>query len=122
MPKDISDLYIKSSKDPGFTENRLENQTFVDTVIAKLYMILMTNKGEVIGDPNFGADVPKYLWKTKFPASTLQNELIDQITTYIPEISPRDYKVNVYILPGKTQDVGVIEINLGVSSAVVLYK
>lgn len=122
MPKDISDIYIKDSKDPGFTENKLENQTFVDTVIAKIYMILMTNKGEVLGNPNFGADVPKYLWKTMLPASTLQNEITDQITQYVPELSPNDYKVNVYILPGKTQDVGVIEINLGITSAVVLYK
>lgn len=122
MPQDLSDLYIKGTKDPGFIENRLENQTFLDTVIAKIYMILMTNKGEVLGDPNFGADVPKYLWKTKFPASTLQNEIVDQITVYVPELNVRDYKVNVYILPGKTQDVGVIEINLGVTSAVILYK
>ena len=122
MPNDISDIYIKDSKDPGFTDNKLENQTFVDTVIAKIYMILMTNKGEVLGNPNFGADVPKYLWKTKLPASTLQNEITDQITQYVPELSPNDYKVNVYILPGKTQDVGVIEINLGIASAVVLYK
>lgn len=122
MPKDLSDIYIKGPKDPGFNESKLENQTFVETVIAKIYMILMTNKGEVLGDENFGADVPKYLWKTKFPASTLQNEIIDQISKYIPELSPRDYKVNVYILPGKTQDVGVIEVNLGIASTVVLYK
>lgn len=122
MPQDLSDIYIKSTKDPGYVENRLENQSFLDTVIAKIYMILMTNKGEVLGDPNFGADVPKYLWKTRFPASTLQNEIIDQITVYVPELNVRDYKVNVYILPGKTQDMGVIEISLGVTSAVILYK
>ncbi len=122
MAQDLSDIYIKSTKDPGYVENRLENQSFLDTVIAKIYMILMTNKGEVLGDPNFGADVPKYLWKTRFPASTLQNEITDQMTTYVPELNVRDYKVNVYILPGKTQDMGVIEINLGVTSAVILYK
>lgn len=122
MAKDLSDIYIKGVKDPGYNETKLENQTFLETVIAKIYMILMTNKGEVLGDENFGADVPKYLWKTKFPASTLQNEIIDQITKYIPELNIRDYKVNVYILPGKTQDVGVIEVNLGVASTVVFYK
>lgn len=122
MAKDLSDIYIKGSKDPGFNELKLENQTFVDTIIAKIYMILMTNKGEVLGDENFGADVPKYLWKTNFPASTLQNEITDQISKYIPELNPRDYTVKVYILPGKTQDVGVIEVNLGIASTVVLYK
>jgi hypothetical protein len=122
MARDLSDIYIKGVKDPNFVEDKLENQTFIDTVISKIYMILMTNKGDVLGDENFGADIPKYLWRTKFPSSTIQNEITDQIAVYVPELNPRDYKVNVYILPGKTQDVGVIEVSLGVASAVVLYK
>lgn len=122
MARDISDLYIKGPKDPGFNETQIENQTFIDTVIAKIYMILMTNKGDILGDADFGADIPKYLWKTKFPASTLQSNVVDQISKYVPELTPRDYKINVYILPGTGSDIGVIEVNLGVASTVILYK
>jgi len=122
MAKDISDIYIKGVKDPLFKENVLETNTYIDTVISKIYMILMTNKGDVLGDPNFGADIPTYLWKTRFPASTLQQNIIEQFETYIPELSSSDYTINIYILPGTAQDIGVIQIDLGLTSVNVLYK
>lgn len=122
MAKDVSDIYIKGVKDPLFKENVLETNTYIDTVISKIYMILMTNKGDVLGDPNFGADIPTYLWKTRFPASTLQENIIEQFETYIPELSTSDYTINIYILPGTAQDIGVIQIDLGLTSVNVLYK
>ena len=122
MPTDISDFYIRNEKDPAFDENRLENTTFLDTVIAKIQMILMTNKGQVFGNPDFGADIPRYLWKTKFPASTIQANIQEQFALYIPELAVSDYKITVYILPGKIQDIGVIQIDLGVGSVSILFR
>jgi hypothetical protein len=120
--EDISDLYIKSDLDPGYKENQLENQTWIETVVAKLYMILLTNKGDVYGDNNFGADIPKYLWKTRFPASAIQQNIVEQIETYVPELSIQDYKVEVFILPGDFQDIGIVNIDLFVTGVNVLFK
>ncbi len=123
MPKeDISDIYIKAPGDPDYKEDKLENTTFIDTVISKIYMILLTNKGDIFGDIEFGADIPKYLWKTKFSASSIQDEIYDQFNKYIPELSPSDYKLNVYILPGNIQDIGIIQIDLGVAFVNTLFK
>lgn len=118
--EDISDLYIKWNRLPGFDENRLENTSLLDTIVSKIEMILLTNKGECI-DPTFGADIPKYLWRTKFPASTIQQNIEDQIQKHVPELTSGDYKVNVYILPGRVQDVGVVEVSLGVKRVGVLF-
>lgn len=120
--QDISDFYIKGLDDPLFDENKIENVTFVDTVIAKLYMVLLTNKGDVYGNPDFGADIPKYLWKTKYPASTIKTNIEKQIDMYISELSRDDYTVNVYIMPGQTQDIGIVKIDLGIADVGVLYK
>lgn len=122
MSRDISDLYIKGNRDKLYDSNKIENNNFIDTVITKIYMVLMTNKGDVMGDPNFGADVAKFLWKTKFPSSTIKTNIEEQFVTYIPELKSSDYKINVYILQGKIQDIGVINISLGVTSLNVLFK
>lgn len=122
MAQDISDLYIKGSFDPNYDSLRTENVTYIDTVVAKIYMILLTNKGDVFGSPDFGADIPKYLWKTKFPASTIENNIRAQFAQFIPELNVSDYKVRVYIIPGTTSDIGVIEIDLGISSVNILFK
>jgi len=120
--QDISDLYIKGKFDPYFDSTRTENVTYIDTIIAKIYMILLTNKGDVFGSPDFGADIAKYLWKTKFPASTIENNIRAQFTQFIPELNIGDYKVIVYILPGKSSDIGVVSIDLGITAVNLLFK
>jgi hypothetical protein len=122
MAQDISDIYIKGKFDPNYDSFRVENVTYIDTVVAKIYMILMTNKGDILGSPDFGADIPKYLWKTKFPASTIESSIIEQFAQHIPELSVGDYKVSVYILPGKTQDIGVVNIDLGIAGVSTIFK
>lgn len=116
------DFYIKGKNDPLYDENAIETKTKLDLIISKLYMILLTNKGDVFGDNNFGADIPKYLWKTRFPAGTIENNIIEQILLYVPELKKNDYKVNVYIIPGSHQDIGIIEIDLFVTGVSILFK
>jgi len=122
MAQDISDIYIRSEKDPLFNSGVAETTSFIDGVVAKLHMILFTRKGEVFGDPEFGADIPTYLWKTRFPASTIQNEVEEQIQRYCPELSSNMYTVRVYIVEGTHQDVGVVEVNLGTANVSALFK
>lgn len=122
MPKNITDFYIKNSADPLYSDTKIENVTFIETVIAKLYMILLTNKGEVFGNPDFGADIPKYLWKTKYPASTIKTNIEEQIDLHVPELQPNDYVINVYIVPGDFQDIGIVQIDLGISNVNLLFR
>lgn len=118
----INDIYIKDPKNKGYLDNKVESTTFLDTVIGKIYVILMTNKGDVLGDPDFGADIPKYLWKTSFPASTIESNIKEQFMKYIPELMNNDYKINVYIMKGTISDIGVVQISLGIAAVNILYK
>lgn len=122
MAQDISDIYIKSYTDPLFNSSIVENTTAIDVILSKIQMILFTNKGDVISDPDFGADIPTFLWKTRFPASTIKSDIEEQFTKYIPELSPGQYTINVYILPGSVQDIGVIQVDLGISNFSAVFK
>lgn len=119
--EDFSDFYIKPTKAKGYDPDRVENVTYEDVIVSKVEMILLTIKGETT-DPRFGADIPLYLWKTKFPSTTIQQSIQEQFIRYIPELNQADYRINVYILPGKLQDVGVVSIDLGIRSVNVIYS
>jgi phage baseplate assembly protein W len=118
---DISDFYIKTDTFPGYDINRVENVAFEDVIVAKVELILLTNKGECT-DPDFGADIPRYLWKTKFPVSTIQQEIQEQFQKYIPELSISDYKIEVRVLSGNFQDIGIVQIFLGIRNVNILFK
>ncbi len=119
--EDISDFYIKTSRYKGYEPDRVENTSYEDVIVAKIEMILLTTRGETT-DPNFGADIPQYLWKTKFPATTIQQNIQDQFTRYIPELNQADYRINVFILPGSYQDMGVVSIDLGIKNVNVIFS
>lgn len=121
MSLDQSDFYIKTDKFPGYDPNRVENVAYEDVIVSKVELILLTNKGECT-DPDFGADIPQFLWKTKFPASTIQQNIQEQFLKYIPELSNQDYKIDVSIVPGTHSDIALISINLGVKNINVLFK
>jgi len=119
--EDITDFYIKSPKIRGYDQSKIESRTLAETILAKIEMILLTNKGECI-DPNFGADIPKFLWKTNFPVSVIEQNIRTQIQNYVPELTIADYTLNVELLPGQIQDIAVVELNIGIDRIGVLFS
>jgi phage baseplate assembly protein W len=118
---DLSDFYIKTNTFPGYDSTRVENVAFEDVIVAKVELILLTNKGECT-DPDFGADIPRYLWKTKFPVSTIKQEIQEQFQKYIPELSTSDYKIEISVIQGKTQDIAAVQIFLGIRNINVIFR
>lgn len=118
---DLKDIYIKNEDNPNYTDI-IETNNILDNIINKIYMILLTNKGDVISDYDFGADIPKYLWSTTFPADIIKEEIEKQFSEYIPELIKSKYNINVYLYQGKIQDVGVISIDLGADIVNVVFK
>lgn len=110
--EDVSSFYIKYKGHPSFQTERLETEEGLDLIIDKIEMILFTNKGEVFGDPNFGADIELNLWASNISADKIKIEVMNQISTYIPELSPSSYSVNFMIMKGELKDIGVVHVKL----------
>lgn len=92
---DFSDFYIKYPEHPNFNDAELIEDEIVRVIVQKYEMIIFTNKGEVLGDPNFGADLEKLLHKTKVSSTYVERILQEQISTYIPEITGLSYDLSV---------------------------
>ena len=103
----FSDFYLGYPGHPRFRDKELIEDDVIAVIVQKWEMILFTNKGEVFGDPEFGADLPKLLFETKVSATNVENDIRDQISTYIPEIRSIPYKLSVsfYQDPENYQDV-----------------
>jgi hypothetical protein len=92
---DFKDINITYNGHPRFNINQLEEDDLIYVVVNKFEMILFTNKGEVLGDPDFGGDLYFYLHSTKVSAEFVRKDLINQISNYIPELQGVDYKLEV---------------------------
>ena len=103
----FSDFYIEYPGHPRFVDKELIQDEVVRVIVQKYEMIVFTNKGEVFGDPNFGADLPKLLFETKVSAKVVESDIRDQISQYIPELNNISYQLSVsfYQDPENYQDV-----------------
>lgn len=91
------DFYIKYPGHPKFNSPQFIEDDTVRVIVQKYEMILFTNKGELLGDPNFGCDLPALLYETQLSASTIEADIRAQISDYIPELDSINYELTVEI-------------------------
>lgn len=91
------DFYIKYPGHPRFVNYALIEDDTIRVIIQKYEMIIFTNKGDLYGDPNFGADLPKLLHETLLASSAIEADIKAQISEYISEINDVPYTLTVEI-------------------------
>ena len=103
--KDVKDLVIRYPGHPKYEPGRIVEDDEVEVIVQKLEMILFTNKGEVLGDVNIGANLEYYLWQTNVTSGNLKNKVEEQISTYIPELINLGYTFSVDLYEGTLRDI-----------------
>jgi phage baseplate assembly protein W len=111
---DFKDFYIGYEGHPRFTINKIITDDIIRVIVQKYEMILFTNKGELFGDPNFGADLTKLLFETKISAQAVKAIIVSQINTYITELQNTSYTLGVTFQqdPENYQDVMLVDFTL----------
>ena len=114
---DIRDLNIRGVGHPKYSSKRVIEDRTIEFVIQKLENLLFTNKGDVLGDPEFGANLEYYLWSTNVPINKIENEIKTQIDKYIPELNTFQYRMTTEIYEGSARDI--LQINITVKDTKV---
>jgi hypothetical protein len=104
---DFVDFYIKGASEPGYMYGRIVEDDIINVIIQKYKLILFTNKGDLLGDPDFGADIELLLWQTKVSGTYVKTEIISQINRYIPELINMEYGLEIVFTqdPNSYQDI-----------------
>jgi hypothetical protein len=106
MPVNFKDFYIGYKGHPRYESSKFIEDDVIRVIVQKYEMIIFTNKGELLGDPSFGADLPLLLHETRLSEDSIQGDINAQIFEYIPEISniPYTLEVNIYDDPERHQE------------------
>ena len=83
MASSFIDFYIGYPGHPRFRDPELIEDDVIRVIVQKYEMILFTNKGEVFGEPNLGADLYELLHETRLSAESIQSDIISQINRYL---------------------------------------
>jgi hypothetical protein len=106
MALDFKDFNILYEGHPRYGTTDLVEDDAVRVILQKYEMILYTNKGDVFGDLDFGANLEELLHETKVSAEYVEGIINEQIRMYIQEIAEIDYSLNVSFFedPERYQD------------------
>jgi hypothetical protein len=106
----IQDIYIRSPRDPNFIYGIYSHSDPIESIIAKIRMILGTTQGQVLGDLNFGVGIEDMIFETRINNIDLEEKISKQITQYIAEASQYKIKPTVSFGHADGFDYCVIDI------------
>jgi len=78
------DFFFRDPLDPNYRTGIYESSDEIENTITQIRMTLLTKKGEVLGEPNFGFDATGYLFE--FEEESLDNiekSADEQIHSYV---------------------------------------
>ena len=94
MSTKLRDLYIRKEDEPGFNQDRLEVLDEMESTIQQIKMTLFTKRGEVLGEPNFGIEVDRYLFDFTIDPFSIRQDANEQINAYVSEARKKNIKVS----------------------------
>jgi hypothetical protein len=94
---DFSDFYTLYPGMPRYTINKIIEDDVVAVIIQKWLMICFTNKGDLFGEPLFGGNLLELLHQTRLSEESIEDELKQQVFSYIPELNDTPYELQVFI-------------------------
>jgi hypothetical protein len=109
---DIRDFNIRGVGHPKYKTDRIYEDRTMEFIIQKLENCLFTNKGDVLGDTDFGCSLKYYLWSTTVPTNKMRTEIQHQIDTYIPELNNFEYTISLDLYEGTVRDVMYVNIKI----------
>lgn len=102
----------------------IDMSTTTKSVVESLNSLLKTNRGELLGDPNYGTNIHKMLFdiKSSENVSEIKSEIVDSIHQYIPQIVISENYIKIYSNPNNSQYKITIQFKMLRESQYYLYE
>jgi hypothetical protein len=114
MAFDFTDFYILYQGQPKYDSTELIEDELIRVIVQKYQMVIFTNKGEVLGDPDFGANLEEILFEFRVSEDYVKGKIQEQIETYIPEMLGSAYNLQIVFVqdPENYQDMMFINLTI----------
>ena len=99
------EIYNREPGDPNYKSDVLETTDPIEICIGQLKMLLMTIKGEVLGDPSFGLSLEELVFSQELSQKSLTDEINLQLRNYVPMFFQMNGYFDVKFYVGTERDV-----------------
>jgi hypothetical protein len=103
------EIYNRDPGDFGYKEGIIETTDPIEICIGQLKMLLLTNKGEVLGDPEFGISLDELVFSLELSETSIKKEIDFQINTYCPLFYELSGYFDLKFYQGTMRDIATID-------------
>lgn len=103
------ELYTRSPSDPNYKQDTLETTDEIEALLGQLRMIMFTNRGEIIGAPDFGINLEETLFSLDFNEYAIRSALHDQVMMFCPMAEKYSVRFDVKFARGTIRDICLID-------------
>lgn len=106
----INEIYSRVPSDAFFQNDRLEVKDEIEALIGKIRMIMLTRRGDLLGNPDFGVDLEQFIFETFFDQGAIQKEIQLQFAKYLPEMLRYEIESYAYLTEGEYRNDIIVDI------------
>ena len=108
----MREIYNRDPLDPSYNPYQIETTDPVEICIGQLKMMLLTNKGEVLGDTKFGLNLEELIFNLNLSESSIRNELDLFLKTYIPLFGKLGCSYDLKFYQGTERDIATLDFKI----------
>ena len=98
--------------DPKYDPYKLEVTDPIEICIGQLKMLLITNKGEVLGDARFGMNLEDLIFNLQLSESSIRKELDLFLKIYIPLFAKLGGTYDLKFYQGTQRDIATLDFKI----------
>lgn len=106
------ELYVKTLEDPNHTANAVHIENEISQLITQIETMLFTDRGTVLGNPNFGASLETLIYELNANEEQIKGLVNEQIDMYIPLAEKYDTQVDITFQRGEIRDIANLNITI----------
>jgi hypothetical protein len=105
----MREIYNRDPLDPNYNPFQIETTDPVEICVGQLKMLLLTNKGEIFGDPKFGMNLEDLIFNLELSETSIRKEMDLFLGTYIPLFQKLGGSYTLKFFAGTQRDIATID-------------
>jgi len=106
------EFYVKNIGEPNYKSDVMQQDSELSMLLTQIQTMLFTRKGEVLGQPNFGANLEDYVYELRYNDYQLKTVIDNQIAEFIPLASKYNVSVGIEVVDDVTNHVVFLDITV----------
>ena len=108
----MREIYNRDPNDLSYNPYQIEVTDLIEICIGQIKMLLLTNRGEVLGDLQFGLNLEELVFSMGLSESTIKEHLDFSLKIYVPlfAILGGTYELNFFV--GTQRDIATLDFSI----------